>query len=179
MNKSTFSQVSQTKDQGPDPTQFLCNEQIVFFSNLADQRQRTRSNSVPMQPTNQLLLKCCRPKTKDQIQFSSFAINKSTSSQMWQTKEQGPDPIELLCNEQIDFFSNVADQRPYQGPDPIQFLCNKQINFFSNLTDQRPRTRSNWVPLQWIHCLLLKSSRPKTKDQIQFSSYAANKSTPS
>jgi uncharacterized pyridoxamine 5'-phosphate oxidase family protein len=112
INKSTFSQISQTKDQGPDPTEFLCNEYIVFFSNLADQRPRTRSNSVPMQPTNQLLLKCCRPKTKDQIQFSSIAMHKSTSSQMWQTKDQGPDPIQFLSNEKIVFFLNLADQRP-------------------------------------------------------------------
>jgi hypothetical protein len=44
MNKSTSSQILQTKDQGPDPIQFLCNKQIDFFSNLADQRASTRSN---------------------------------------------------------------------------------------------------------------------------------------
>jgi hypothetical protein len=240
--------MQQTKDQGPDPIQFFCNEEINFVPNTADQRPRTRSNSVLLQWTNQLIPKCCRPKTKDQIQFSSFAMNKLTSSQMQQTKDQGPDSIQFLCHEQIDFFPNTADQRPRtrfnsaplpwtnqllpkccrpktkdqikfssfamnkltfpkcsrpktkdqilfssfamnkstysqmqqtkdQGPDSIQFLCHDQINFFANVADQRPRTRSNSFPLTWTNQLLPKYSRPKTKDQIQFSSFAMNKST--
>jgi hypothetical protein len=45
--KLTSSQKQQTKDQGPDPIQFLVKEEIDFFSKAADQRPRTRSNSVP------------------------------------------------------------------------------------------------------------------------------------
>jgi hypothetical protein len=112
MNKLTSSQMQQTKEQGPDPIQFFCQEQIYFFSNTADQRPRTKSNSFPMQFTNQLLPKCSRPKTKDQIFFSSFAMNKSTSSQIQQTKDQGPNQMNFQCSEQISFFPNAADQRP-------------------------------------------------------------------
>jgi hypothetical protein len=49
MKKSTSSQIQQTKDQGPDPIQFFCNEQINLFPNAADQRPRTRFNSVHLQ----------------------------------------------------------------------------------------------------------------------------------
>jgi hypothetical protein len=114
--------MQQTKDQGPDPIQFRCNEQIDFLKNAADQRPRTRFNSVTFQLTNRLLKKCSRPKTKDQIQFNYFVMNKSTSSQIQQTKDQGPDIIKFLCNGQIDCFTNTADQKP--------------------------RTKSNYVPLQ-------------------------------
>jgi hypothetical protein len=39
-------------------------------------------------------------------------MNKSASSQMQQTKDQGPDLFQFFCYEQINFFSNTADQRP-------------------------------------------------------------------
>jgi hypothetical protein len=45
----TFSLMQQTKDLGPDPIQFLCHEQIIFFLNVADRRPRTKSNVFPMQ----------------------------------------------------------------------------------------------------------------------------------
>jgi hypothetical protein len=125
------------------------NKQIDFFPNTADQRPRTRFNSVPLPWTNQLLPQWGIPNTKDQIQFSPFAMNKATSSQMQQTKDQGPDSIQSLCHEQINFFPNEAYQIP--------------------------RTRFNSVPLPWTKQLLPKCSRPKTKDQIQFSSFLINK----
>jgi hypothetical protein len=70
MNKLTSSLKQQTKDQGPDPIQFLFKEEIYFFSKAAnegpeyiqfllkkeidffskaaDQRPRTRSYSAPL-----------------------------------------------------------------------------------------------------------------------------------
>jgi hypothetical protein len=36
-------------------------------------------------------------------------MNKLTSSQIQQTKDQGPNLIHFKCNEQIDFFPNAAD----------------------------------------------------------------------
>jgi hypothetical protein len=38
----TFSKMQLTKDQEPDPNVFLCKEQIEFFSDAADQRPGTR-----------------------------------------------------------------------------------------------------------------------------------------
>jgi primase-polymerase (primpol)-like protein len=92
------------------------------------------------------------PKTKDQIQFSSFAMNKSTSSQIQQTKHQGPDSTQFLCHEHSSFAMNKStfsqmQQTKDQGADSIQFFCHEQINFFPNAADQRPRTRFNSVPL--------------------------------
>jgi hypothetical protein len=111
-NKLTLCQMQQTKDQGPYADQFLCKERINFMPDAVDQRPRTRCWSVPLQGTNQFLFQYSRPKTKDQILISSFAKNKSTSSQMLQTKDQGLDPNQFLCKEQIDFFPDAADQRP-------------------------------------------------------------------
>jgi hypothetical protein len=148
MSKSTSSQKLQTKDQVPDPIQFKGKEQIHFFSKAADQKPRTRSNSVLKQGTNQLLLKSCRPKTKDQIQFSLNAKNKLTSSQKLQTKNQGPHQIQFKCKEQIDFLSKAADQRP--------------------------RTRSNSVNMQKKSTYFQKL-QTKDQDQIQCSSNAKNK----
>jgi hypothetical protein len=51
MNKMTSSQKQQTKDQGPDPFQVLFKEEIDFFSKAADQRPKTRFNSVPFEGT--------------------------------------------------------------------------------------------------------------------------------
>jgi hypothetical protein len=39
-------------------------------------------------------------------------MNKMTSSLKQQTKDHGPDPIQFLFKEEIDFFSKAADQRP-------------------------------------------------------------------
>jgi hypothetical protein len=87
-------------------------KEIVFFLKAADQRPRTIIYSVLFQERNCLLLKSSRPKTKDQILFSSFSMNKMTSSQKQQTKDPGPDPIQFFFKEEIDFFSKAADQRP-------------------------------------------------------------------
>jgi hypothetical protein len=144
----TSSQMQQTKDQRPDPIQLLWNEHTNFLSNAADQRPRTRLYSVTLKGTNQLPLQCSRPKTKDQIIFSCFVMNKLTSSRMPQAKVQGPDPIQLLWNEQTDFLSNAADQIP--------------------------RTRSYSVDYKWTNQLPLKCSKPKTKDQIVFSCFEIN-----
>jgi hypothetical protein len=70
--------------------------------------------------------------------MSSFAKSNSTSSQMQQTKDQGPDPNQFLCKEQINFFPDAADQRP----DANQFLCKERVKNFQDAADQRPSTRS-------------------------------------
>jgi hypothetical protein len=103
--------MQRTKYQGPDPIQLIINEQTNFLSNAANQRPRTRLYSVALKLTYRLPLKCSRPKTKDQILFSCFEMNKPTSSQMHQIKDLGPDCIQLLRNEQTDVLSNATDQR--------------------------------------------------------------------
>jgi hypothetical protein len=75
-----------TKDQGPDPLQNM--GQTIWRRQILG------------------------PKTKEQIHFCSFPMNKMTSSQKQQTKDQVPDPIQFLYNEQNDFFRKAADQRP-------------------------------------------------------------------
>jgi hypothetical protein len=97
-----------------------------------DQRPRNRSISVPFQWTKWLRPKSSRPKTKYQIQFSSFTMNKMTSSEKQQTKDQGPDLIQFFFKEEIDFFSEASDQRL--------------------------RTRSNSVPFHQQNDLFLKAA---------------------
>jgi hypothetical protein len=110
-----------TTDQGPDPFPFLSNDQNDFFLKAADQRQRTGSISFHFQSKSLLCLKSSRTKTKDQILFSSFPMNKMTSSKKHQTKDQGPDLIQFLFKEEIDLFSKSADQRPRTRSNSVSF----------------------------------------------------------
>jgi hypothetical protein len=67
-----------------------------------------------MQRINWLLLKSYRPKTKDQIQFSSVPLQRINGLLLKSCRPKTKDQIQFSSNakKQIDFFSKAADQRP-------------------------------------------------------------------